>query len=120
EFGVALVKIGRPQEAVQAFRTALRYEPSDMDAHYKLAVTLQKAGAMRESLDECRRLVRDLPYSAGAHYYLARALESLGYHQKALTELRRADELATRHPIIAPTLQKVEAGATGVGAFPEL
>jgi predicted Zn-dependent protease len=120
EFGVALVKIGRPQEAVQSFRTTLHYAPSDMDAHYRLAVTLQETGAMRESLDELHQLLRDVPRSAGAHYYLARALESQGRHEEALAELRHAAQLAPDHPVIAPALRQVEAGAKGVGAFPEL
>ena len=120
EFGVELLKIGKPQDAVEAFRMGLRYTPTDMEAHYQLAIALQKNGAMKESATECRDLVRDLPGSAGAHYYLARALEGQGQHDEALAQLRQAAQIAPDHPVIAPALRQVEAGATGLGAFPEL
>jgi len=117
---VELLKIGHPQDAVKAFRMGLRYAPTDMEAHYKLAIALQRNGAMKESAVECRDLLRDLPGSAGAHYYLARALESQGQHEEALAQLRQAAHIAPDHPVIAPPLTGGDAGARGGGAFPEL
>jgi tetratricopeptide (TPR) repeat protein len=120
ELGVELLKINRPQDAVKAFHMALHYVPTDMDAHYRLAIALQKEGAMKESATECRELLRDLPASAGLHYYLARALESQGQHDEALAQLREAAHIAPDHPVIAPALRQVEAGARGVAAYPDL
>jgi hypothetical protein len=120
ELGVELVKIGNPRDAVKSFRAALHYMPTDMGARYQLAIALQKKGEMKESAAECRNLLRDLPGSAGARYYLARALESQGQHDEALAQLRQAARIAPDHPVIGPALQRVEAGAKGFEAFPEL
>jgi predicted Zn-dependent protease len=120
EFGRTLVKIHHPKDAVQAFRMAVQYTPTDMESHYQLGVTLQQTGAMGESIAELGSFLRDVPRSAGAHYYLARALEATGQHAAAMVQLRQAAQLAPGHPVIAPALQQVEAGAVGVAAFPEL
>ena len=80
EFGMALVKIGKPREAVEAYRTAIHYTPTDFDAHYKLAATLQQTGShgrvppgVRWRFSATCRVLR-----RGHTDYLARALESKG------------------------------------------
>jgi tetratricopeptide (TPR) repeat protein len=119
EFGATLLRIDKPKEATEAFRTALKYDPADFGARYKLAVTLARAGAIDEAIEQFELILRDLPKSAGSHYYLARALEGKGRHDAAVVHLREAARLAPDHPAIATALRQVEAGATGVAAYPE-
>jgi Tfp pilus assembly protein PilF len=119
EFGACLLRIDKPKEGMEAFRMALKYDPADFGARYKLAVTLAKTGATDEAIEQFEFILRDLPKSAGSHYYLARALEGKGQHDKALVHLHEAARLAPDQPAIATALKQVEAGATGAAAYPE-
>lgn len=119
EFGATLLRIDKPKDATEAFRMALKYDPADFGARYKLAVTLAHTGATDEAIEQFEFILRDLPKSAGSHYYLARALEGKGRHDAAVTHLREAARLAPDQSAIATALKQVEAGATGVAAYPE-
>lgn len=119
EFGATLLRIDKPKDAIEAFHMALKYDPADFGARYKLAVTLANAGATDEAIGQFQKILEDIPKSAGSHYYLARALESEGRHQEALPHLREAARLAPTQPAIATALKQVESGMTGVAAYPE-
>ncbi|MEI9895152.1 MAG: tetratricopeptide repeat protein [Chthoniobacter sp.] len=119
EFGATLLRVDKPQDAVQAFRMALRYDPADFGARYKLAVTLEKGGATDEAIAQFEQILENLPKSAGSHYYLARALEQKGQHEAALAHLREAARLSPGQPTIATALRQVVGGAGGVAAYPE-
>jgi tetratricopeptide (TPR) repeat protein len=61
---VALHKRGEPDGAIAEFRTALRLDPNDVNAHYNLGIALQKLGSKaeaREEFTEVQRLLPDTP-----------------------------------------------------------
>lgn len=59
--GVALDGLGRPREAVEAYRAALALDPAHRDAHYNLSLLHERLGERSEALRHmiaCRELSR--------------------------------------------------------------
>src|SRR5262249_11859216 len=52
--GVALLALGRPEEATAHFRAAVQLKPDFARGHYHLGRALQAAGRAREAVDEFR------------------------------------------------------------------
>jgi tetratricopeptide (TPR) repeat protein len=96
--GDAYLRIGRPDEAAAAFRSAIQTDPGIPEAHEGLARALLALGqyeAAAETALDAIRLRFDLP---GAHTILGRALKALGRDQAAAGALARA-EMLSRAPV---------------------
>ena len=65
-------------EAVAAFRTAIRLQPDDAAAHYNLGNALRGQGKVDEAVAECRTAIRLRPDDAEAHSNLGVALGPRG------------------------------------------
>src|SRR5207249_10147864 len=99
--GRNLARLGRPEQAERALRSALRLSPDNVQAHYHLgrlawerAERLRRQGGgaevralLRSAADHARRAVARKPDDGPAHLLLGLALEGLGDKEQALAEL---------------------------------
>ena len=70
--GIALVRQGKPAEASEHFREALRINPDDADAHYNWGTALAQQGKLAEAAQHYQRALQINPSS------LLNALPSVG------------------------------------------
>jgi serine/threonine protein kinase/tetratricopeptide (TPR) repeat protein len=87
--GLALNGAGRPVEAIEQFRSALRLTPGDADVHYNLGLALRAAGRPREAAAEFGIAIRQQPGMADAHYNLGLALRELGRPEDAIGQFEQ-------------------------------
>jgi tetratricopeptide (TPR) repeat protein len=98
--GVALVAGERPDDAVAAFREALRLSPSDERAHVALADLLLREGRYEEADETLLRAIAALPSSPRLHYVRSRVFQRRGLYPEALAELDRAMTLRPSLPLL--------------------
>jgi tetratricopeptide (TPR) repeat protein len=90
--GVAWDALGKPAEALAAFRQASAIPA----ARLRYAESLLKSGRVQEAAAEAERLVAEQPSLARAHYTLGRALEREGNLAAAAGAYQKAAEMAPR------------------------
>ena len=95
--GIALLEQGRPDEAIECFRQALRSNPHHADAHNNLGFLLKRQGLPAEALECFRRALRSDPHHAEAHNNLGIGLKEQGQPAEAIECFRRALNSNPRH-----------------------
>lgn len=69
--GVLLERLGRPEEAVEAYHRAVSQEPTDPDLHISLAGGLRRNGRLEEATQVARAAIAVAPVHAPSHIALA-------------------------------------------------
>jgi Flp pilus assembly protein TadD len=97
-FGIALVKQGRLDEAIEHFATAACVSPGYVGAHYSLAETLARKGDFDGALREYEIVLRLQPDNADAHNDLGNHLMRLGRLDEAARHFTEALRLRPDQP----------------------
>ena len=84
-------------EAIRAYREAVRLDPEHADAHVNLGRLLHEQGAVAAAAGHYRRAVALRPSDATAAYDLGVALQDLGRFEEAAEVYGAAIELAPSH-----------------------
>lgn len=92
--GVLQATMGRHDEAVRLYRSALKLGQPPYPAMVRLGESLLVGGQASEAEAAFESAVGEMPGSAAAHFGLGRALEANGHPERALRSLLRASELA--------------------------
>jgi superkiller protein 3 len=95
--GVALIADERPDDAVAAFREALRLSPGDERTHLALAELLLQQERYDEADAALLNAIAAIPGSPRLHYVRSRVFQRQGLYTEALAELDRA---MTLHPAL--------------------
>ena len=95
--GSVRARLGRHNEALDAFRQAVRSDPSYAPARLQLADVLLATGAVEDSRALYDALTREHPSLVQAVYGLGRALSELHQNAAAVEQLARAIELAPEY-----------------------
>jgi protein O-GlcNAc transferase len=77
-FGVALQKQGRRNEAARAYQRALAFDPGFPDAHFNLAVVFQETGHPAAAISAYRAVLERDPRRVGAYRNLGEMLLAAG------------------------------------------
>ncbi len=93
DLGVALVKTGRQQEAIETLGQVAKTQPQSFAAAYFRALALQNSQRASEAEAEARRALALRPDSADAQALLGIILAGRGAHAEALEALTRAAQL---------------------------
>jgi Flp pilus assembly protein TadD len=91
--GAALHKLGRLDDAANAYREALRLRPDDAGANNNLGATLEELGRLDEAAAAYRQSLRRAPESGATHSNLGRTLLAMGRPDEAVAELKEARRL---------------------------
>jgi Flp pilus assembly protein TadD len=91
--GLAVLKEGRVEEAVECQRQALRIDPDNVEALNNLGVALHALDALSEAENHFRGALRLAPDHANATLNLGVIRQSLGHVEEAEMLYRRAREL---------------------------
>ena len=92
--GLVNTLLGRHEEAVRFFRTALAMRPDFVAARIRLGESLLAVGEVAESRSVYRRAIEAAPSSAAALYGLGKACEADGDDDAALDAYERSVRLA--------------------------
>ena len=104
--GIDLQRDGKLEDAIAAFREAIRIKPDFADAHFALGVGLRRQGELDEAIDELRAAIRIKPSDAHAHYNLGLALKAQGQMEEAVAEVRKARDNAKRGSELAQLIER--------------
>ena len=88
--GLALLALGRTQEAEKSFRRAIELAPKFARAHVDLGITLEKLGKWGESLQSFQEAMRLAPDEPFTHSNLAIAYLRRGRIDEAAAQYREA------------------------------
>ncbi len=88
--GMALSRLGRPQEALASFDHAIVQQPDFADAHGNRGSALTELGRVADAVASYQRAVDLQPDSTGDWLNLGTALHQLGRHDDAIASYDRA------------------------------
>jgi tetratricopeptide (TPR) repeat protein len=88
--GNALLRLGRPAQALQAFKAALALSPQDATLHTNLANAYEALDRPAEALKSVERALALAPRLATAHVNRGNILQGLGRHAQAIGAYDRA------------------------------
>jgi len=93
DLGVAHGEAGRYQEAIEAFKQAIKLKPDLAEAHYNLGLAYANLGRWKEVIETCKQAIKLKPDYAEAHNNLGVAYDELGRNQEAIEAYKQAIKL---------------------------
>jgi tetratricopeptide (TPR) repeat protein len=117
--GIALVRAGAPEAAVERLARAVELDPADADVRFALADALTKGGARERAVAQWREVVRLQPRRGVAWANMATLLAALGRRDEARDAVDRALVAEPRNPRllvgVAQTLRALGDDAAAAG-----
>jgi tetratricopeptide (TPR) repeat protein len=98
--GLALASAEHPDEAIAAYREALRLLPGYTEARNNLGIALTQAGRWPEAIPEYEEAARLDPASGRTRYNLGNALLHIGRLDEAIAAFEEARRLSPGNPSI--------------------
>ena len=98
DYGVALQKDGRWEDAEKQYETALRFNPADPKSHMNLAVVLTAQAKFDEAAPHMEEALRLQPKDGGFHFNYASLLQRLGRGDEAGPQYEAAARLLPDSP----------------------
>jgi tetratricopeptide (TPR) repeat protein len=105
QFGVALLRLRRPEDGVRELQRVVALRPDDGRAHYKLGIGLARLRRSAEALAALRRGVELAPQVADHQWRLAEELRRQGHRTEALAHVQAALKLDPAHRESQETLK---------------
>jgi len=91
--GRRLTSAGRLDEALAAYREAIRLNPAYDTAYYNMGITLSRQGRQQEAIAAYRQALHLKPDNVDAHVNLGAALAQSGELQEAIAHFKKALEI---------------------------
>ncbi len=91
--GIALNRVGKPDEAIVQLMEAIRLDPDSSNAHYNLGTVYAGMGKTDDALAQFAKAVELEPDSPEAHFNLGTANAGLGKMNEAIAEFKEAIRL---------------------------
>jgi tetratricopeptide (TPR) repeat protein len=98
-FGIALSKAGRYDEAIMHVERAVQLRPNFAPGYNNLGIVLAQAGQTERAINEFQRALRMKPDYAEAHDNLACSLLQCGRLSEAIDQYQRAIEVQPKSPV---------------------
>jgi tetratricopeptide (TPR) repeat protein len=120
-YGNALGRLGRLEEAQASYALALAIRPEFAEAHNNLGDLMLEVGRLDDAAASCRRALGIRPDFAEAHQNLGKALAALGRIDEAVVSCRRALEIrpdfAEAHNTVGNALLKLARLDDAIASF---
>ena len=100
--GMNLLAEGRPAEAAEAFRAAIRADERCLEAHHGLIRALRDAGRLEQSVGAALALTALTPDDPLAHAALSISLQTAGHVPEAEAAAGRARILEWKRELAVP------------------
>jgi len=112
--GDALIKLGRPDEAIVQLEQESKLTPDDPNVQYHLAYALLQTSRKDEAVAMLKTITAAHPDHAQAQYQLGKALLDAGQYQEAVEHLEAAVKYDPNHDYVHYQLQAAyrKAGRT--------
>ena len=88
--GVNLGTSGKHQEAIEAFKQAIRINPDYAEVHYNLGVAHGKSGMHKEAIEAYKQAIRINPDYSDAHTNLGVSYGRKGMYKEAIESFKQA------------------------------
>jgi len=91
--GVTYAELGRHQDAIEAYKQAIRIKPDLANEHYthkNLGAAYSELGRWQDAIEAYKQVIRIKPDDAAAHYDLGVTYAELGRHQDAIEAYKQA------------------------------
>jgi hypothetical protein len=111
--GVALVSVGKIDEGIEQFRTALQIKPGDVKSNYNLGLALKLNGKFEEAINCYQRALEQKPDYAEVYNNLGSIFHSQGKYDEAISHYRRALQIKPDFEVARKNLD------IALGASPE-
>jgi tetratricopeptide (TPR) repeat protein len=95
--GVALEKLGRMSEALEAYRQAINLDPKLPHPHHGLGDALSDLGRKEEAIEAYREAISIDPNFVYPHHGLGDALSDLGRKEEAIEAYRQAISIDSKY-----------------------
>ncbi|CAD5926169.1 UDP-N-acetylglucosamine--peptide N-acetylglucosaminyltransferase 110 kDa subunit [Planktothrix agardhii] len=99
-----LLREGKLEESVVAYRQAIEHNPQFYGAYQNLGETLGKLGRLDEAVEMYRKAIELKPEAGWLHQELGLLFEKLDRSHDAVFELRKAAELCPRSAVVLQQL----------------
>ena len=90
--GLAFERMGKPEEAINAFQDALRLNPNNAEAHLSLGKTEMSAGRLDAAISELQEALRLSPNNDQARRLLSKAYTRAGDKKQAAAFAATSDD----------------------------
>ncbi len=91
--GLAYSKLGRHQDAIEAFKQAIIIKPDDSDVQYTLGNAYGKLGRYQDAIEAFKQAIRIKPDYSDVYYNLGLTYGKLGCYQEATEAFKQAIRL---------------------------
>ncbi len=102
-YGLALMKAGRPKEAIEQLLIARKLQPNLPHTWFNLGIAYKRIGRQKEAIGQFERMVQLVPDEPVSHYNLGLLYSREGREGEALREFHTAARLNPR--LVAPKFQ---------------
>ncbi|MGD1041551.1 MAG: tetratricopeptide repeat protein [Sedimentisphaerales bacterium] len=90
DIGYCYSELGRYQDAIEAYKQAIRIKPDFAGAHYNLGVAYGKLGRYQDAIESYKQAIRIKPDYAEAHCNLGIAYVNLDRYQDGIESYKQA------------------------------
>jgi protein O-mannosyl-transferase len=97
DLGYAYLRLGRIDEAISEYQTAIKLNPDFFGAHYDLGYAYLRLGRIDEAISEYQTAIKLNPDSADAHYHLGKAYAYQSLFDQAISEYKTALKIDPDH-----------------------
>jgi len=117
----SLDELGKPKEAIDTYRSAIKLQPRLALLHYNLAVSLKRTKQLVEAKAAAERAIECDPAHASSHAFLGQLYQEMGYRIPAILAYSRFLQLEPEGPRatnVLPALNQLLTSGVGAGAEP--
>jgi tetratricopeptide (TPR) repeat protein len=112
-WGMALRASGRPEEARELFKRAIKTDPSSPNGYNQLGLMYLEQQKWDEAVQNFSQAIRLSPQWSNYYYNLGRALLGAGKLKEATDAMKKATEIYKSHPKARMELEELELQQRG-------
>ena len=109
--GTTNKRIGKLDEALEAYKKAVSFKPDYAEAYYNIGVTLQEQGKREEAVEAYNKALSIKPDYSEAYYNMGVTLQEQGKLEEAIQAYNKVISISPMHlkPIITLAVLKIKA-----------